>query len=318
METDRAILAQHFPTTTLVREAGDRLFPARVLRHLRHHDVAVAWFADTHAYWTMRAARALKKPVSVIPGHYEFANYPEVGYGLVLESPKRWRQAAAVAARADLILAVSRYHQTVIADAAPRRAGEILVLYHGFDLTLYRRRVETPKERMVLTVAHCGTAVRVWNKGLDTFARVAARLPDTRFVLAGGYDPAIAAHLQELAAGRLELTGALTPAQVAELAWQAQVYAQLSATETFGCAVAEAMACECVPVVTTRGALPEVVGDTGYYAEYGDVEQTVAQVRAALASDRGPAARRRVEELFPLHKREEGLVQAVEELARRR
>jgi len=28
-------------------------------------------------------------------------------------------------------------------------------------------------------------------------------------------------------------------------------------------ALAEAMCCECVPVVTKKGALPEVVGDTG-------------------------------------------------------
>jgi glycosyltransferase involved in cell wall biosynthesis len=317
VETDRAILAQHFPTTTLVRESRDRLFPARVLKHLRKHDVAVTWFADTHAYWTMRAGRALKKPVCVIPGQYEFANYPEAGYGLVLESPKRWRQATAVAARADLILAVSRYHQSIIAAAAPARRGETRLLYHGFDLRDYERPDGVRKRPMVLTVAHCGSAVRVWLKGLETFAQAAALLPDIRFVLAGGYDPVIAAHLQELAAGSLELTGALSPVQVAQLAWQAQAYAQLSATETFGCALAEAMLCECVPVVTDRGSLPEVAGEVGYYTRYGDVEQTVCQIERALASGRGPAARRRIQEEFPLAKREQGLVEAVQELAAR-
>jgi glycosyltransferase involved in cell wall biosynthesis len=314
VETDRAILARHFETTTLVREAGDRLFGARVARHLRRHDVAVAWFADTHADAAVRWGRRLGKPVAVIPGQYEFVAAPEGPYGLALESPRRYRQACRVVSECDLVPAVSEYHAGLVRGAQAHPAP-VRVLYHGFDDTLYGGAVA--KEPLVVTVTHVGSRARIWHKGLETFARAAAGLPGARFALAGGYDEGLAGELQELAQGRLEFTGALPPAEVARLLGRAAVYCQLSATETFGCALAEAMLCECVPVVTNRGALPEVAGEVGFYTEYGDVEGTVAQIRRALISERGAAARRRIQEKFPLEKRERGLVEAVGELARR-
>ena len=308
VETDRALLARHFAVTTLVREPEDRLFSARIARHLRRHDLALAWFADTHAQAAVRWGRRLGKPVVVIPGQYEFFAAPEGPYGLALESPRRYRQACEVVSECDLVLAVSKYHAGLVRQAQ-QRPVPVRVLYHGFDDTIYGGG--TVKEPLVVTVTHLGSRARIWHKGLETFARAAAALPGVRFALAGGYDETLAAGLQELAQGRLEFTGALPPEEVAGLLARAAVYCQLSATETFGCALAEAMLCECVPVVTDRGALPEVAGDVGFYAPYGDAEQTVAQIEQALASDRGPAARRRIQEEFPLAQRERGLVEAV-------
>ena len=253
----------------------------------------------------------------VIPGQYEFANAPQGEYGLVLESLRRFRQACRVVSEAAEVLAVSAYHSGLIRGAQARPTPVPLV-YHGFDAKAYGAAQDGPRAPIVLTVAHAGSHARVWHKGLDTFARAAARLPEVRFVLVGGYDPAVGAELQRLAEGRLEMPGARGPSEVARIMGEAQVYAQLSATETFGCALAEAMLCGCVPVVTDRGALPEVAGEVGYYAPYGDVEATVRQVEAALRSDRGPAARERIMRLFPLEKREQALVEVVERLAGRR
>ncbi len=316
VDTDYGLLSKHFSVTRLYRETGDRLFPARVARHLRRHDVAVTWFADTHAYWTVRAGRWLGRPVIVIPGQYEFSESREGGYGLVLESGKRFEQACRVVSQCDLVVAVSEYHAELIRKGQ-RRAAPIRLVYHGFDLETYKAPVETVRAPTVLTVAHAGSRARVWHKGLDTFARAAARLPEARFVLVGGYDPEVGAELQDLAEGRLEMLGPMGPERVAQTMGEARVYAQLSATETFGCALAEAMLCGCVPVVTDRGSLPEVAGEVGYYAPYGDVEATVRQVGEALASDRGPAARERIRRSFPMEKREQALVDIVKRLAGR-
>jgi glycosyltransferase involved in cell wall biosynthesis len=95
---------------------------------------------------------------------------------------------------------------------------------------------------------------------------------------------------------------------------RAKVYVQLSLYESFGMSLAEAMLCECVPVVTDRGALPEVVGDTGFFVPYGDEKATAEGIRAALRSDKGPVARKRVEEAFPIKKREAALIESIEGL----
>jgi glycosyltransferase involved in cell wall biosynthesis len=65
----------------------------------------------------------------------------------------------------------------------------------------------------------------------------------------------------------------------------AKVYCQLSYTESFCVAVLEAMACGCIPVVTDRDALPEVVGDVGFIVPYGDVEKTREAILSALLSN---------------------------------
>jgi glycosyltransferase involved in cell wall biosynthesis len=64
----------------------------------------------------------------------------------------------------------------------------------------------------------------------------------------------------------------------------AKVYCQLSYTESFCVAVLEAMACGCIPVVTDRDALPEVVGNVGFIVPYGDIEKTRNAIRLALLS----------------------------------
>ena len=79
-------------------------------------------------------------------------------------------------------------------------------------------------------------------------------------------------------------------------------------------ALAEAMLCECVPVATERGALPEVVGDTGFYTQYGDEKITADAIEKALHSQKGRKARERVKEKFSREVREEKLARLIEEI----
>jgi len=74
------------------------------------------------------------------------------------------------------------------------------------------------------------------------------------------------------------------------------------------------MACECVPVVTERGPLPDTVGPTGFYVPYGDVGATVEAIKKALNSGKGKEARERIKRMFPLEKRKGELIREIEEL----
>jgi glycosyltransferase involved in cell wall biosynthesis len=57
-----------------------------------------------------------------------------------------------------------------------------------------------------------------------------------------------------------------------------------------------------------RGALPEIVGDTGFYANYGDPESTARAIEMALTSDSGSKTRERVVSAFSRPRRETMLV----------
>ena len=56
-----------------------------------------------------------------------------------------------------------------------------------------------------------------------------------------------------------------------------------SELESFGLAALEAMACEVVPIATRVGGVPEVIehGKSGFLADVGDVETTVARYAIA-------------------------------------
>ena len=79
---------------------------------------------------------------------------------------------------------------------------------------------------------------------------------------------------------------------------------------------AEAMLCGCTPVTSDRGAIPEVVGDSGFLVKYGDVQGIKNSIEKALASDGDSRARERVIIHFPLQKRREGLIKIIDECIR--
>jgi glycosyltransferase involved in cell wall biosynthesis len=112
----------------------------------------------------------------------------------------------------------------------------------------------------------------------------------------------------------VEFTGYLNPETLLAYYQKAKVYCQLSTHESFGVAVAEAMSCGCVPVVTRKYSLPEIVGDTGFYVPYNDPEATAEAIEKALRSDKGVKARERVQKNFSLKTREKKLIREVSDL----
>jgi glycosyltransferase involved in cell wall biosynthesis len=167
----------------------------------------------------------------------------------------------------------------------------------------------------VLTVASLkpDTLLR---KGLNEFAAVAARLPQIPFLIAGPQDPAVAAEMRRTAPPNLRLLGPVYGDALIELMQASAVYAQLSAYESFGMALAEAMLCGCVPVVTDRASLPEVVGATGAIVPYADLDAYAAAIQAALAAPpaAGEEARRQILHCFPIERRRNALLLALEEV----
>jgi glycosyltransferase involved in cell wall biosynthesis len=153
-------------------------------------------------------------------------------------------------------------------------------------------------------------------KGLREYAAVAARLPHIPFLIAGPQDPTLADELRRQAPPNLRLLGPVYGEALIELMQASAVYAQLSAYESFGMALAEAMLCGCVPVVTDRASLPEVVGATGTIVPYADLDAYAAAIQDALVAppEAGEAARWQILHCFPIERRREALLLALEEV----
>ena len=68
--------------------------------------------------------------------------------------------------------------------------------------------------------------------------------------------------------------------------WGSGAYVQLSWHETFGMAMAEAMACGCTPVISDQPALVEVAGGWAVRATDGESDADLIARGAAAPKDR--------------------------------
>ncbi|NLZ29722.1 MAG: glycosyltransferase family 4 protein [Methanomicrobiales archaeon] len=283
------------------------LIAFEIFRGVLWADLTYSWFAHNHSYLAVRLANLFGKRTIVIIAGYEVAREPEIGYGALLNR-RLAKRVSHIIQNADHIFAVSEFNKQEILKLSDRR--HVMVVYNGIDCTRFNPGGE--KEDLVITVCQINRS-GIALKGLDTFVGAAGLLPGLRFAIVGRDLDGSIEDLRRDAPPNVEF--APSPSQGELLQWyrRAKVYCQLSYRESFGVALAEAMSCECVPVVTDRGALPEVVGDVGFVVPYGDTAATAAAVSEALRSDRGRAARARVEENFSLQERMQKIRDVIEE-----
>jgi glycosyltransferase involved in cell wall biosynthesis len=85
-----------------------------------------------------------------------------------------------------------------------------------------------------------------------------------------------------------------------------QFYVQVSMTEGFPNALIEAMACGCVPIVSRVGAMPEIVGDTGYILEKKDpnlLQELIQKAISEYSPQKAMAARQRAADFTLEHRK---------------
>lgn len=270
---------------------------------VRRADLIFVWFGNIWAAAAVFFARMSGKKSVVVAGGYDADSVPEIGYGLPLHPVLR-HFARYAFTHADLVLPVSPYMERMLRKFCSPRAS--LLVPNAVDLPDVTPDSDR-KERMVLTIGlvHKGSSPI---KGHYLFLEVAARLPDVPFVLYGRQTDATADELRRLAPPNVTLVDDAGRESLLDYLLRARVYAQFSATESFGVALVEAMWCGCTPVVTPRGALPEMIGQAGFVSESLDPDRLAAAVHQAL--DREPAANRRAMELawvYTIEARRKGL-----------
>lgn len=302
---DLEILKKYFCIKTL-HYKGKKDLPMLIWGILTT-DLNFSWFALGYATAAVFFSKLFRKKSVVVAGGWDVVNMPEIGYG-AMQSPKRRRKTKFTLKYADKVLAVSESIKKNVLQWAP--SSNVETVYHGFD---HSKCKAGDKEDMVISV---GTSA--WHtlkvKGIETFIKSAKCLPDIHFMLIGPHKDDSLNYLKSIASPNVEFIGYTPFERLLDYFGKAKVYVQVSAQESFGSALAEAMLCECVPVVTNKGALPEVVGDTGFYVPYGDPEQTAQKIKEALKSDKGREAKERIKTLFPIEKREARILEIINEL----
>jgi len=307
LKKDAELLKKYYKIRVII---FDKLSPPLIFKLFKGvlwADITFSWFADTHAFLAVLLSKLFRKKSIVVVGGYEVAKVPEIGYGALL-NPKSARKVKYVLENADKVLAVSNFNKKEILEYM--NLNNVKLVYNGVDITKFKPAIKK-EDDLIITVA--GRHPNIKLKGLDTFIKTARFLPEKKFVVIG-LSKDLVNNLEKVSTSNVTFAGFLLGRDLIQYYQKAKVYCQLSYRESFGMALAEAMACGCIPVVTNRGALPEVVGETGFYVPYGDPRATAEAIKEALKSDKGKIARERIKSMFPLERRERDLIGIIEEI----
>jgi len=296
---------------------GDLKRIIKLYECIHDSDLVLTWFANDHSFIASRFAKLMSKPVIIALGGGDVTAIKSLNYGNLLRYPWKFFVTKSIDC-ADLILAPSFFTKNETLTRLKKLSpNKVSVLYHGFDENKYAPH-NCKKEDIVLTIGFINRTT-IFRKGLIYFVRVAKFLPDVRFIVIGKPQDDTINTLKSIAPPNVEFVGFLPEESLIKILKRSKVYVQASLHEGFGCAVVEAMLAENVPVVTRRGALPEVVGSSGIYVPYGDIQALEKAIRCAFERpELGKKARNRAIKLFNLNRRKKNLLNVIELLLNRR
>jgi len=308
VEQDYRLLKKNFDVKfinppTNIRESLK--FPFNVSKQLKECDLTFFWFAANYysAILVYLAKKYRKKSIVVIGG-FDVANEMEINYGAFTDYRKIF--ANYVLKNANILLPVSGFTKK---EVLKRITGKkIIRIYNGIDTEKFCSTGK--KENIVTTI---GDLDNKKLKGIDTFLQVSKFFQEYKFVIIGKKIEDLEKKIQDKSENII-CTGRIPHDMVVEWLKRTSIYCQLSYRESFGCGVAEAMSCGCIPVVTNRGALREIVGNTGFYVPYGDVKASADAIKKALEApdELRKKARERIKKYFSVDKRENKLVNVID------
>lgn len=304
--TDFDILTKHFDVQPLFYKGSLHGYPDRfsIALGILRNDLSFSDFAYANAYFCVKYGKRFNRKSIVKIAGFDVAE-EEVfnktfGEGWVGRLRYTLDQA-------DRVITCSNALRSKAERFTDRE--DIRMIPYGLDSSHFRPSGE--KHDMAITIGFVRRDY-LWRKGLETFVRSARRLPSIRFVVIGKWMDASIDYLRRISTPNVHFTGWVSDEQLLEYMQKAKVYVQVSYHEGFGLSLAESMLCGCAPVVTNRGAIPEVVGDSGYYVPYDDADATARAVKDALQDERmRELARERIATEFPPTRRENELLEVV-------
>lgn len=322
---DKNLLKNHFDVVELASLRIDRgskgdkgqngflNYRRELERKIKDADIVYSWFAGWHTYFAHKVCSKYHKKMVVVAGGYDVARLPEINHGAWCNIKERF-PARYVLKNADLVLSVSKSNQNELLEKVKPKAN--ILVYNGVDPKHFYPDASTIKSRQVVSLGLL-TRSNLVRKGIQNALVAGSYCQDVPFIIAGKDVDGTLNHLRSMATPNVHLPGYLSNDELLRLYQRSQFYIQLSAHESFGISVVEAMLCECVPIVTDRYALPEVVGDSGIVVPYNDV----MRVKDAIM-DTGPEeivrlgknARKRALDNFTLDIRERKLIKILEEM----
>lgn len=333
VKKDIELLSKHYDVTAMKSHSSNKLVMLLIqithalfyLFRIRKFNTVVIFFAGNHSYFPTLIAKAMGVPSLIIVGGTDAANMPEINYGNFRKRLLSYFTSASYR-NCDLIVpvhAVLEQFDYSYAPLAHKKQGvrpfvadletEFFAVENGYDNThFYSKKSWLSRNRHFLTIGTDLHLFRTHNrKGIDIILAVARLLPDFSFTIVGlSADANLDIPQNVKAIERIPFN------EVIDYCSNHKFYLQLSMMEGLPNALCEAMLCECIPIVSNMGSLPEVIDSSGHILKHKSVTELQDMLSNLDFNDDSLAseARKRIESSYPIAHREHGLKKAVEKL----
>ncbi len=249
---------QYMPVKGLYRNALEFIKQFFYLAfHIWKFNAVYIWFADYHSFLPVLFAQIFRKRSFVVIGGYDVARIRHLKYG-VFTSKLRGFFSFYSMNHCAVNLTVSKYVDRKVKWIAQKANTELI--YNCVTLNKNAAKEGIEKENLIVTVGIIEKEQTFYIKGIDTFIDVARQLPQYQFLVIGLNSEKLA-HLLNNLPGNLMIKGKIDHSELVTYYQKAKIYCQLSRSESFGVALAEAMYFGCIPIVTNVGGLPEIVNN---------------------------------------------------------
>jgi glycosyltransferase involved in cell wall biosynthesis len=251
----------------------------------------LCFFGGYHSVLPVWFGKRFNKKCIIQAGGTDCINMPEIGYG---NFRKKWLRMATVYSfrNCSLILPVAQalvkqqysYDPKIsskqgLLNLIPDLKTPIRIIPNGFNTDFWRDLGKDRRPYSFVSVA-TGTSnpSRAIVKGYDLIEELAERHPNWTFTLVG--DAGYFSTNQNV-----NVLGKMKPNELLNLYNAHQFYLQLSTSEGFPNALGEAMACGCIPIGSAVGAIPEIIGDTGFVLKMKDSKKLENLIVSGIEMD---------------------------------
>tara|TARA_B110000285_G_scaffold224837_1_gene282201 strand:+ start:1686 stop:2732 length:1047 start_codon:yes stop_codon:yes gene_type:complete len=291
-----------------------------LLRKLKTADYVVISFGG---YWSILPSllgKVYKKPVFIILHGTDCASFHEINYGNMRKPILRYILKISYKYASKLLPVSSSliYNEnTYFLKGKVTRQGykhffknnttRNNVIHNGIDTGKWYIDENNKREaNRFITVLSEGQFIL---KGGDIIIQAAKKLPQFEFYFIGLNKPE---NIEKLPTN-VQFISKQSPNELLKYYNNSRYYLQLSITEGFGCALAEAMSCGCIPIVSSVNILPDIIGDTGYVLHERNNEELIILIQNITKDKSGEKSREQIVNNYSIQKREKALFKVLED-----
>lgn len=291
-----------------------------LMKNIPSSKAVIIMFGGYWAFIPTFLCKLFGKPSFIIIGGTDAVSFPYLGYGNLRNNPLKtcikWSYSLAtclIPVHEALIKSDYSYDKRAFYSEQgvkaffPTLKTPFQVIHNGFDSTFFTFEENQKKTNHFISIASINEDRTFQLKGIDLIVNSASNFPDAIFTIIG-ISNQFKNQLFNIPAN-VRIIGFLAQSELINYLQESEFYLQLSISEGFPNALAEAMLCGCIPIVSNVASLPEIIGNTGYILKNRDINQfdTLQKEVATLSIEEkkqlATKARHRIEQEFPLIKR---------------